>query len=49
MQTEPKRRSTAKQLGAVLQGLVLGALLTLALWELALMESGASVFQYQGY
>ncbi len=35
--------------GAVIQGLVLGALLALALTELVLLDSGATIFRYQGF
>ncbi|WP_165786992.1 hypothetical protein [Pseudohalioglobus lutimaris] len=37
------------QLGAVIQGLALGGMLILALSELALLQSGASIFKYQGF
>lgn len=35
--------------GAVLQGLVLGPLVTLALFNLIRMASGAKIFSYQGF
>ncbi|WP_267494124.1 hypothetical protein [Fluctibacter halophilus] len=35
--------------GRVVQGIVLGVFLTLALVEIALLEHGAVVFRYQGF
>lgn len=39
----------AKRIGAVVQGLLLGPLLFLALVELFAMAQGAGVFRYQGF
>ncbi len=36
-------------LGAMVQGLTLGALLFLALIELASLATGAALFRYQGF
>ncbi len=44
-----KRVEWAERLGAILQGVVLAGLLLLAISELALVQSGATVFEYQGY
>ena len=40
---------TARQVGAILQGLVLGFLLVLALMELASLAGNLSPFKYQGF
>lgn len=41
--------TNARRLGAVMQGLLLGPLLFLALVELFAMAQGAGVFRYQGF
>ncbi len=45
----PRITSFAHQLGAIVQGIVLGVLLAIALVQLAVMSSAAQVFRYQGY
>lgn len=42
-------RSRAWKAGAVLQGIVLGILLFLALAQLLMIDRGAQVFRYQGF
>lgn len=39
----------ARTLGAVVQGVILGALLLLAILELASAHLGGQVFKYQGF
>jgi len=39
----------AWRIGAALQGIALGVLLTLAILELVQLASGAQVFRYQGF
>ncbi|MCB1749633.1 MAG: hypothetical protein KDK06_20845 [Gammaproteobacteria bacterium] len=39
----------ARRIGAVVQGLVLGVLLAVALVQLAVMSTGAAIFRYQGF
>ena len=43
------KRSWAMWTGIILQGLVLGTLLVLALLELSAIQSGARLFRYQGF
>lgn len=44
-----ERRSWARQAGAVVQGVALGAALVWALLELAVSAAGGQVFRYQGF
>ena len=43
------RARRLQQLGAIVQGLVLGFLIVLALMELASLAGGLSPFKYQGF
>jgi hypothetical protein len=45
----PSAVERARRIGAVVQGIVLGVLLAIALVEAALMSSGAIIFRYQGF
>jgi hypothetical protein len=50
MQDRMQRRLMwARQLGAIVQGIVLGFLLVLALMELASLAGNLSPFRYQGF
>ncbi len=45
----PKEAQSWYRAGAVLQGLILGPLVTFAVLNLIRMASGATIFRYQGF
>lgn len=49
VETPPERTPLARRIGAVLQGLLLGALVSVAILNLIEAASGAQIFRYQGF
>lgn len=48
-ETPSERTSPARRIGAVVQGLLLGALVAVAILNLIEAASGAQIFRYQGF
>ncbi|QEF99627.1 hypothetical protein Mal15_36930 [Stieleria maiorica] len=42
-------KRTFRTVGSIVQGIVLGVLLSVALWKMLSIASGARVFDYQGF
>ena len=49
MKRMSRRERTAWALGVLLQGIVLGSLLVVALLNLSALTTGARIFRYQGF